>query len=201
MILTLRSLLGLDALYDPPRPMVSAATLDVPSATSTPNAEPQQGASTARTTPAPTAASDVLTEYSMDSPDSYSAATRQSVHHDVEESASATAAMESQTPDLSLATQDEASSGTAGSTMADGETSSSHIALPESQTPDLVSDLQSDTSTTTAGSPLASDASTDTQSEGASASSTVTSTGISLFTAIENHAAVVLSLLLSFIAW
>jgi hypothetical protein len=115
LILTPDSLLGLDALYDPPRLMVSEATLDVPSATITPDAEPQQGVSTAHTTPAPTAASDTLPEPSQESPDSHSAATKPASDKHAGNTASPTAAIEPQTPDLSAGTQNGPSSDSAGS--------------------------------------------------------------------------------------
>ena len=137
----LHSLLGLDALYDPPRLMVSEATLDVPSATTTPDAEPQQGASTAHTTPAPTAASDMLPEPSQGSPDSHSAATEQASGHDTQNLAPATAATKSQTPGISAGTQNDASSGAAGSPMPN--------------------DAESNASPNTAGSPVANDAGID----------------------------------------
>jgi hypothetical protein len=51
----LHSLLGLDALYDPPRMMVSEATLDGPFGPTQGSAEPQQGVSPAYATARPTA--------------------------------------------------------------------------------------------------------------------------------------------------
>lgn len=54
------SLLGLDALYDPPRLMTSDSSLNMPSATANPSAEPQQGALTRNTLASPTAAPQTL---------------------------------------------------------------------------------------------------------------------------------------------
>jgi hypothetical protein len=144
----------MDGLYDPPRLMVSDATLDVPSATTTPNAEPQQGASTAHTTPMPTAASDMLPNNSQESVASYLAATERSAHHDAEDPTSATVATESQTPNFSADTQLDVPTNAAGSsTRNDAGTSTSATAAIPSQTPDFSADAQSDNPFSAAGSP------------------------------------------------
>lgn len=96
-------LLGLDALYDPPRLMVSEATLDGPSATTSANAEPQQGASIAHTTASPTAASEVVSVSGLDLPGSSPAASEQAGQPDVSTSTTHTAMMESQTPQMTSA--------------------------------------------------------------------------------------------------
>ena len=216
MVLTFQSLLGLDALYDPPRLMVSEATLDAPSATTTPDAEPQQGASTAHTTPAPTAASNIIPDHSQESPDSHPAATEQASGHNAENIGPATVAVESQTPGPSAGTQSDASSNTNGSPATnDAESndpsptldgplaSNAHTAMMESQTPELVAGSQGDASSTTSSGSLANDASTDTQSESesSSASPSGTSAGISLVPNVCSHTALALFLLLSSIVW
>lgn len=86
MSLTFHSLLGLDGLYDPPRLMTSEATLDVPSPSSTRSAEPQQSVVAAHNPASPTA------HPSSDSSQSQDPSTR-SMNNP-------TAAMESQTPQL-----------------------------------------------------------------------------------------------------
>lgn len=198
--------------------MVSEATLDVPSATTIPDAEPQQGASTAHTTPAPTAASDMLPEPSYGSPDSYSTATKTANDQHGGYPISP-ASMVPSTPDLSAGTQSDALSGSAGSPMPnDAEsgassdtggtvspvannagTSASHTAMMESQTPDLVSGSQGDASSTTASGSLANDASTGTQSENASALPSGTSAGISIVSNVWSYTALTLLLLLSYL--
>lgn len=157
--LNLHSLLGLDALFDPPRLMASEATLDVPSATTTPNAEPQQGASTAHTTPEPTAASDMLPEHSQGSQNLHSAATERASGHDAANLAPATVPTESQTPDLSAGTQGGASSNTDGSPTANDAESD---ASPNTATGPKANDGESDASTTTIDGPVANDADTST---------------------------------------
>lgn len=199
--------------------MVSGATLDVPSATATPDAEPQQGASTAHTTPAPTAASNILPGHSQGSPDSYSAASEQAPGHDAESIAPATAAIEPQTPGSSVGTQSDASSNTDGTPVAndpdsngpsptvDGplasnaEIPTSHTAMLESQTPELVAGSQGDASSTSASGSLANDASTDTQSDSASASPSSTSAGVSLVSDMLSYNALALFLLFSYLFW
>lgn len=158
-LLTPLSLLGLNALYDPPRLMVSEATLDVPSATTTPDAEPQQGASTAHTTAAPTAASDILPGHSQGSQDSYSAAAEQASGQGTENIAPATVAMKSQTPDFSAGTQGGATSNTDGSPTANDTESD---ASPNTATGPKANDGESDASTTTVDGPVANDADTST---------------------------------------
>jgi len=210
-----------DALFDPPRLMASEATLDAPSATTTPDAEPQQGASTAHTTPAPTADSDVLPDPSRGSPDSHPTATKPAsgqaeTDQDAGNPSSSAAAMDPQTPDLSAGTHNDASPNPAGSPTLNGpeddatvgspvangaETSASHTAMMESQTPELVAGSQGDASSTTASGSPANDASSDTQSENASASPSGTSAGISLISDVWSHAPLALSLLLSTFLW
>jgi hypothetical protein len=80
--------------------MSSEATLDVPSATATSNAQPQQGASTAHTTASPTAAPDMATSHADGSSDSPLAGSEQATSHEFDSSAVHTAMMESQTPTL-----------------------------------------------------------------------------------------------------
>lgn len=206
-----------DALYDPPRLLVSEATLDVPSATTASNAEPQQGASTAHTTPAPTAASNILPSHSQKSSDSYSAATEQASGHDAGGLAPATAAIDSQTPGSLAGTQSDASSNNDGSPAGndpgsndasptlDGPLASnpefpaSHTAMLESQTPELVVGSQGDASSTTGS--LANDASTDTPSDSAGASPNSTSAGVSLVSNMQSYNALALFLLLSYLFW
>ena len=151
MTLILHSLLAIEGLYDPPRLMVSEATLDVPSATNTSNAEPQQGASSAHTTPVPTAASDVLPGNSLDAPGPYSLATEQASHHDAEDPTSVTAATESQTPDFSAETQNDASTSSTGSLMASDADSSTTM---EPQIPDFSAGVQSNGPSSAGGSPI-----------------------------------------------
>lgn len=55
-----KSLLGLDGLYDPPRLMTSASSLDVPYASSTPTSDAQPQLSPSQTTASPTVAPDGL---------------------------------------------------------------------------------------------------------------------------------------------
>lgn len=202
--------------------MVSEATIDVPSATTTSGAEPQQGASTAHTTPAPTAASDMLPEPSQELPDSPSTATEPTSGEHAGSPVSPAVATKPQTPDLSAGTQNDASSDSIdspvpndagsdaiGSTTAndaesnhpDATTSKSHTAMMESQTPELVQGSQGDGSSTTAGGSLANEASTDTQSDGtsASASPSGTSAGVSLISNAWSHTAIAMILLLSYI--
>lgn len=206
--------------------MVSEATLDVPSATTTPGAEPQQGASTAHTTPAPTAASDMLPEPSHAASDQHAG-----------NPASPTAVVKPQTPDLPAGTQNDAPSDSAGSPMPndagsgaspdtagsttgndaesndpsntvdgpsgnDANTSKTHTAMMESQTPELVPGSQGDGSSTTAGGSLANDASTDTQSDSTSAGASPrsTSAGVTLALNVWSYAAFAL-FLLSYIVW
>lgn len=210
-----------DALYDPPRLLVSEATLDVPSATTASIAEPQQGASTAHTTPAPTAASNILPSHSQKSSDSYFAATEQASDHDAGGLVPATAATESQTPGSLAGTQSDASSNNDGSPVGndpesndasptiDGplasnpETPASHTAMLESQSPELVAGSQGDASSTAASGSLANDASTDEQSgsESSSASPSGTSAGVSLVSNMRSYDALALSLLLSYLFW
>lgn len=219
MVLTSHSLLGLDALYDPPRLMVSEATLDVPSATTTPDAEPQQGASTAHTTPAPTAASKILPDHSQESPDSHPAATEQASGHDAGNIAPATVAVDSQTAGSLAGTQSDASSNTDSSPVAndaesndpsptlDGplasnaESPTSHTAMMESQTPELVAGSQGDAASTTASGSLANDASTDTLSDSAGASPSSTSVGVSLVSNMLSCNSFALFLLLGYLIW
>lgn len=59
-MLTNNSLLGLDGLYDPPRLMTSASSLDVPYASSTPTSDAQPQLSPSQTTVSPTVAPDGL---------------------------------------------------------------------------------------------------------------------------------------------
>jgi hypothetical protein len=113
-MLTPHSLLGLDALYDPPRLMSSEATLDVPSATTTSNAEPQQGVSTAHATASPTAAPDMATGHPDGSSDSALLGSEQATSHEGDTSAPHTAMMESQTPTLVADTQSDVASTTDG---------------------------------------------------------------------------------------
>lgn len=199
--------------------MVSEATLDVPSATTTPDAEPQQGASTAHTTPAPTAASNILPSDSQASPDSHPGATKPASDHDAENSPSPTAAIESQALDLPGNTQtdapsnpdgranandagSDASPNTAGSPLAnDADTSTSQTALMESQTPELVPGTQGDASSTTASGSLADGDSTNAKSDSAGASSSGTSAGIRLVSNKLSYAPLALFLLLSYFAW
>ena len=136
--------------------MVPEATLDVPSATTTSNAEPQQGASTARTTPAPTAASDMLPGHSQESPGSYSAATDQATDRDIENPTRATAAMKSQTSDHPAVMQSDSPPDTAGNPMPNDAGSDA------SPTTDGSPDAGSDASSTATGSPTANDARTST---------------------------------------
>jgi len=155
-LLTLCSLLALDALYDPPRLLVPEATLDVPSATTTSDAEPQQGASTAFTTPAPTAASDMLPSSDQEQPDSYPAATEQLSHHDAEDPTLGTTAIDSQTPDFSADMQSDHSTSTAGSPATYyADTFTLDTAAIKPQTPDFSADAQSEASPNTADSPMA----------------------------------------------
>ena len=199
--------------------LVSEATLDVPSATTASNAEPQQGASTAHTTPAPTAASNILPSHSQKSSDSYSAATEKASGHDAGGLASATAAIESQTPGSLAGTQSDAPSNNDGSPVGndpgsndasptlDGplasnpESPASHTAMLESQTPELVAGSQGDAASTTASGSLANDASTDTQSDSAGASPSSTSAGVSLVSNMRSYNALALFLLLSYLFW
>ena len=199
--------------------MVPEATLDVPSATNTPEAEPQQGASNAHTTPAPTAASDILPSDSQASPDSHPGATKPASDQDAENPSSPTAAIESQALDLPGNTQtdapsnpdgranandagSDASPNTAGSPVAnDADTSTSHTALMESQTPELVPGTQGDASSTTASGSLAGDDSTNAKSDSARASSSGTSAGISLVSHKLSHVPLALFLLLSYVVW
>lgn len=208
-----------DALYDPPRLLVSEATLDVPSATTTPDAEPQQGASTAHTTPAPTAASNILPGHSQKSSDSHSAATEQASGHDAGGLAPATSAIESQTLGSSAGTQSDAPSNNDGSPVgndpesndasptldgplaSNAETPASHTAMLESQTPELVAGSQDDASSTSASGSPAYDVSTDTQSGSAGASASGTSAGVSLVSRLWSHAPLALFLLLSYVVW
>jgi len=103
-ILTSYSLLGLDALYDPPRLMTSQSSLDMPSATANPSAEPQQGASTKDTLATPTAASQTL-DGADETINPSDAIVKPSESHnnpspDPESSNTHTAFMETQTPHL-----------------------------------------------------------------------------------------------------
>lgn len=216
--------------------MVSEATLDIPSATTTPDAEPQQGASTAHTTPAPTAASDMLPEPSQESPDSHSAATNPASDQHAGNPMSPAAATEPQTTGLPEGTQNDASSDFAGSPMLNdagsdaspntassttandagsndasntgnelsenvATTSRSPTAMMESQTSELVQGSQGDGPSTIASGSLANDASTNKQSDRASASDSPSSTsaGVSLVSKVWRHAAFALFLVLSYI--
>jgi len=208
-----------DALYDPPRLLVSEATLDVPSATTTPDAEPQQGASTAHTTPAPTAASNILPGHSQGLPDSHSAATEQASGHDAESIAPATAAIQSQTPGLSAGTQSDALSNNDGSPVgnnpesndasptldgplaSNAEPPASHTALMESQTPELVAGSQGDASSTSASGSSSNEDSTDTQSGSVGVSPSGTSVGISLVSNVLSYNVLALFILLSYLIW
>lgn len=192
-ILTSHSLLGLDALYDPPRLMVSEATLDGPSATTKPNAEPQQGASTVHTTATPTAASDMVTSNSLGSSDSSSSATEQAAHPDDQVSTSV--------PGNSLETSESSSSDAEQATNSGDQVSASHTALMESQTPTLVAGTQSDASSTTGSNPVSNAASADSTDEGGSATASGPSTGAGAVFAMNLFPAVSLGLLLSYIAW
>jgi hypothetical protein len=119
--------------------MSSEATLDVPSATATSNAQPQQGASTAHTTASPTAAPDMATSHADDSSDSPLAGSEQATSHEFDSSAVHTAMMESQTPTLVAAdtqsntapTTDEALdvSNGGGSAAASGTSSGASLVL------------------------------------------------------------------------
>ena len=195
--------------------MVSEATLDVPSATTTPGAEPQQGASTAHTTPAPTAASDMLPEHSQGSPDSYATASKPAGDQHAGNPTSPTAVVKPQTPDSSAGTQNDASLGSAGSprpndagsdaspktagstTASDANTSESHTAMMESQAPEMVLGSQGNGSPTAASGSLAKDASTDTQSESAGTSPSSTSAGISVVSNVWSYGPMAVFLLLS----
>lgn len=219
-----------DALYDPPRLMVSEATLDVPSATTTPGAEPQQGASSAHTTPAPTAASDMLPEPSQEGPDSHSTAGKAGNDHHAGNPTSPTGVFEPQTADNPSDSAgnptpndsgSDTSPNTAGSTTPndaesndssntgdgpsgnDANTSKSHTAMMESQTPELVAGSQGDGSSTAASGSVANGAPTDAQSDGtrASASSSGTSAGVSLVFNVWSYATFAFVLLLSYCVW
>lgn len=201
--------------------MVSEATLDVPSATTIPGAEPQQGASTAHTTPAPTAASDMLPEHSQGSPDSYATASKPAGDQHAGNPTSPTAVVKPQTPDSSAGTQNDASLGSAGSprpndagsdaspktagstTASDANTSESHTAMMESQTPELVAGSQGDGSSTTASGSVENGAPTDTQIDGTStsASSSGTSAGVSLVSNVWSYATFAFVLLLCYFVW
>jgi hypothetical protein len=123
-MLTLNSLLGLDALYDPPRLMSSEATLDVPSATTTSDAEPQQGASIAHVTASPTAAPDMATNHTDGLSDSSPAGSEQATSHEVDSAGAHTAMMESQAPQLVADTQSDTAPTTDGTSPSESNAAS-----------------------------------------------------------------------------
>lgn len=172
--------------------MVSEATLDAPSATTKPNAEPQQGASTAHNTATPTAASDMVPSNSLGTSDSSSPDTEQAAHSDDQVSTSA--------PGNSLETSELSSSDVEQSTNSGDQVSTSPTALMESQTPTLVADTQSDASSTTGSNSVSNAASTDSTDESGSATASGPSTGAGAVFAMNLFPAVSLSLLLSYIA-